>query len=693
MRSVPLPEPDGSFNVTRQCLPGEVEVLHPSTLIVHYIVQFDVLDTQGQLVASRTKQKQLRLMFQSLDESTDVDSLADCLIASYDVLIDMRKSQLTSSLNTLRGHSARPTSTTHPEPSRRIATPRAESAPVFSRLQPNGEVDDLLHDAPQRIHWGSERDCLETLTRLSELSRLNRNLALIVQHEPLMNTLVNCLKTFAVSSLPACIRIASIFERMSYFPHFIEVLQRFKIGAMTLSLLHAQVALKNVADQNLGKEKLAAYLKSQNHLLSLVVSMLFNLSENPSAMRKMVNKDIVTALVAVLERRNAELLILSLRFLRKITMVPVNWSAVPYDQICDVLAAQIAKWGQADAQNGRHKRMIAVREAIELLYAFSFHPEATDCIRESGAIVEAAKLSGADELNCPLIKLLFRCAGDSEEVFRNEELINMLILATTKEWQERILALMILSKFSLDRIISMQIARSPLFTTERLRQMFVDATTVQSEANQILLQPIRNVADNQPDLIRGFDEDIIAACARNSDRRDTLTNILAIANRAKMNSERAQFFANQKPFPALIVSILSGAETPPQLLLECIMVVAALVVYSAAAQVFQKLGVVDALAAVFSQYSGELDIQAQCMFAFYRAVCHSETRAKLLGRPAVIKAILKHSASKNAVLNAIAHSVIDAIVTFDPKSARALRAPRFDTFNQEWIQAIEALAG
>jgi hypothetical protein len=74
--------------------------------------------------------------------------------------------------------------------------------------------------------------------------------------------------------------------------------------------------------------------------------------------------------------------------------------------------------------------------------------------------------------------------------------------------------------------------------------MFVDATTVHSEGNRILLQLIQNVADSQPDLIRGFDQDIVTACARNSDRHDALTNIFAIANRARMSSDRAKFFAD-----------------------------------------------------------------------------------------------------------------------------------------------------
>jgi hypothetical protein len=252
-------------------------------------------------------------------------------------------------------------------------------------------------------------------TVISFLSSLHYDTtqALVAQHETLMNALVNSLKTFAASSLPACIRIASIFERMSYFWYFADVLQRFKIGAMTLSLLPAQVALKNVADRNLGKEKPAAYLKNRTCSCGSSCRWIAlqplrepqHDAEDGQGHRHSFGRSPRAAQSRAPHHQS--------RFLCKIAMVPVNWSAVPYDQI-GVFAAQITKWRQANAQNGRHKRITAVRQAIELLCAFSFHPEATDCIRQSGAIVEAAQLSEVGELHSPLIKLISNARATRE---------------------------------------------------------------------------------------------------------------------------------------------------------------------------------------------------------------------------------------------------------------------------------------
>jgi hypothetical protein len=118
------------------------------------------------------------------------------------------------------------------------------------------------------------------------------------------------------------------------------------------------------------------------------------------------------------------------------------------------------------------------------------------------------------------------------------------------------------------------------------------------------------------------------------------------------------------------------------------MLVSSIVLYSTPAQVLGKQGIVDVLVRLFMTSGDDLDMQTQCLFAFYRISCHGKTRAALLAHPEVMEAVLRHSTSKNAILNGMANAVLDAIVTFDRQSAENLRLPRFDAFNQEWLLAI-----
>ena len=694
------------YSITRQVIPGEIEVnRQSSSLVIHYQIQVDVLDQQYTPVASRAKQKQITVTFKGISASSDVEEIAENLVGQYEMIPESYKPYLVKKLNELKGQDQRPFSSSVRSPSvddklsrqsqqmpSANVKSRSESAPALANNMSREQVDDLLHDALQKIHWGNEKECLTTLSQLVEISQYDRNLTLIIQHEPLMNTLINGLKKFAATSLAACIKIITIFEKMSYFQNFTESLSRFKIGSMTLGLLHAQVVLSNVADQHLEKEKYSMYLKSQNQLLKLATSLLFNLSENPSAMRKMVNKDIVSVLMALLERKNADLLVLALRFLRRISSVPVIWSDIPFDQICPAIVHNVFRWGQLTPET-RSKHVAVLREGIELLYTFSFHPETVETFKSSGVFDGIAKLVSIQELRPQLIRMFYKCsvAEGSDEAFRNKELLNMLIASSTTDSDERIIALVVLMKLSLDKECAMTISSSHVFTPENLKNMFVQATSSKQGEGRILLKLIRNVADNQPNLVSGFDQEIVNACEANKTNYDMLCDIISVAGRAKINSERAKFFTNQENFVQILISVLQNKKVQPQLHLECIMLVSSFVLYSAPAQVLGKFKIVDLIVSIFMAHPNEIDLQTQCLFTFYRFVCHTESRSALISHPEIVDIIIQHSASKNAILNSIANAVLDALVTFDKTYAQKIKIPRFDAFNQEWLTAIKTV--
>ena len=686
-----------AFNVTRQVVPCDFEVIHDrSAIIFHYRIQVDVLDANMQPVGSRAKHSQVQITLRGADAIQDASAVADAICTRYGIP-DSKRPQLLLAINELRGKPASTRSVT-PNVDKESARQVTRTAPATSARNDNSgmsreQVEDLLRDALEKIHWGQEKECYETLQTLAEIAELDRNLVLIIQHDPLMNTLINGLKKFAASSLAACTKILVIFERMSYFQHFMERLAKFKIGSMCLSLLHAQVALANVAVQNFDKEKLSAYMKLQNQLLKLDVSMLFNLSENPSTMRKMVNKDIIGALIPLLERRNSDLLCLILKFLRKIAMVPVNWSDVPYETILPSVIKNVFRWSQMPHDgDGRSKHVAVLKEGVELLYTFACHAETMEEFKNANAFEEVTKLAEIPELRGPLMRVYYKCATSGAPVgaFGKSSLLDMLIASATSDCEERMIALVILMNLSTDRECASRIAKSSVFTSTNLKNIFVQATATEKEENGVLLKMIRNVADNQPELIKGFDEEIVKACAQNRNNEECLCDVFAVANRAKMNSDRAKFFAGKDAFIAQIIEILKDTTALSQLHLEVVMFVSAIVLYSVPAQVLEKNRIVDHIVQLFLLHKNEPDIQAQCLFTFYRFICHTNTRNSLIAHSEIVDAVIQHSAARNAVLNQIGNAVLDALVTFEKSYAEKIKAPRFNAFNQDWLQSMAA---
>jgi hypothetical protein len=690
---------DNCFNMTRNVTRGDFEPdPQRSALTVHYTVQVDVLDAQYNLVASRTKPKQIQITFTGLTGSSDIEEVADSLVGQSELLPLHRRAALVKVLSNLRTEMGRtrpqvsmlsdpaPKAPKCVKPDRPVI--RTDSAPQLAVTLSKAEVDNLLHDALQRIHWGDDTSCLKTLQQLVEISQYDRNLSLIIQHGPLMNTLVNKLKTFASTNLPACICIVSIFEKMSYFSNYQDNIARLKIGAMSLSLLHAQVRLASVASRNLNPQAKVAYFQTQNHLLRLIVSLLANLSESPSAMRKMVHKDIISALTNALDRTSPELVTIALIFLRRIANLPVNWPDVTYDTITNAIATKILLW-RTDELQSRAQVTKALVEAIELLYSFSFHQETLEDFKKLDVFAKLANFTRIPELRSPMIKFFYRCSTmeNLDEFFPNPEILNMLIAATTSACEERVISLIVLSKLSLDKECAKAIANSSSFTAENMKAMFSQATRRQSQENQILLKMIRNIADTQPNLIDSFDQEIVLAALRNAQNMEALVDIFAIASRAKMNSTRAKFFSGNHDFVGLIVQILSNQRALPQLHLEIVMFISGIALYSEAAKALGTR-IVDCIVDAFMLHQDDLDIQTQCLFAFCRFICHTDSRAALTKRQGIIQAVIKHSASRNSTLNGTANAALEALGTFDKEWKTKIRQPRYQAFNQEWIRSM-----
>jgi hypothetical protein len=94
------------------------------------------------------------------------------------------------------------------------------------------------------------------------------------------------------------------------------------------------------------------------------------------------------------------------------------------------------------------------------------------------------------------------------------------------------------------------------------------------------------------------------------------------------------------------------------------MFVAAAVLYSKAAKTLGAR-VVGCVVDGFLGNLDDLDIQTQVMFAFYRFIRHTESRAALLANRGIIDAVIRHSASRNAVLSEMAIAVLEALLSFD----------------------------
>lgn len=682
---------DQRFSISKSVAPGRFEVIpEDCTIVVHYQILVEVYDGNFNTVAKRSRDKDIKIIFTGMERNSDLQEVVDSLIGQSALLTDDKRGELMEALIQLQqqcdlGYTTRKEKPdTSNKKQKKSTSIRTEAAPQLAIVLSKQELDTMLHESLQRIHWGSEAECIQILSELAEVAQYDRNLTFMIQCEPLMNSLCNSLKKYSSSSLPACQRVLQIFEKMSYFRNFHERLASFSIGLMSLQLVIAQVHLASVVSKQMSKQDYQTYTNTQNGVLRYAVSLLYNLSDAAKSMRKMVEKGLVNGLISLLRRTDQQLVINCLRFIRKIASISTNWGDIPYYEIIPVITESLLKNVPSSSDKAG---CTIIQESCDLLFLFGQYPETISSFKEYKVFESLCNFTEIPSVVESLLNLFYQISqqNNSNELFKQGKILNMLIRSASTPSPSRTVSLIILMKLTQDPQVNEQISKSTIFSAQNVKSMFVQATTSASDEAPMILKLIRNVADGHPQLINGFDDAIIAACERNRRNMDSLCDIIAVLNRIQMDSTRSKTFTSNSSFLSLLSTLLKDPRSPSQLLLEIVMFISSVALFSSPAKEIQKNNMVDGVVNVFRLNPNDLDVQTQCMFAFYRFIIHGETRKSLLECDDVIDTVISHFSSKNQVVSEMAGHVLDALVTFSKEHVDIIRLPRFVAYNNEWL--------
>lgn len=123
------------------------------------------------------------------------------------------------------------------------------------------------------------------------------------------------------------------------------------------------------------KSEFQNYLKIQNKLLRFAVSLLFNLSINSNVLGKMIEKGVLVPLINLLKRKDPELLLCCLRFIRQISSSKVHWGLVLFDEIIPNVVKFVFRWIPNPKEPEKSKLIQFLTEGLELLFTLAIHPE------------------------------------------------------------------------------------------------------------------------------------------------------------------------------------------------------------------------------------------------------------------------------------------------------------------------------
>eukprot|EP01137_Pigoraptor_chileana_P023968 Opistho-2@91153 len=312
---------------------GHIDV-HPvkQAIVVHYEVEATILADSGEAILGDKKQCQKLIRVKALSPQTNIPQLAEEIIGKCELIHPSKAPEVEQLLHYLL---------------QRQSSMPAEKEEATMNLQPNypGEekpsekanindldvyIEYLYEDMPEKIRGTS---------LVLQLTRLPDNLEEVVANETLIGALARVLKEDGKKNIELVTNIIYIFFCVSTFSVFHPIIAQHQIGSMTMRIIDNEVirhttwltALEKLkagvketsTDKSLAKDfeseskRFRSMCRKQEQLLFVAFHLLLNLAEDVTVEVKMCNKGIIQLLVAVLDRGNLELRMLSVTFLKK----------------------------------------------------------------------------------------------------------------------------------------------------------------------------------------------------------------------------------------------------------------------------------------------------------------------------------------------------------------------------------------
>ena len=369
----------------RKVKAGRLDV-HPTekALVVNYELEATILGELGDPMLGDRKECQKIIRLKSLNEHTDITALAKEVINKCKLIHPSKVPEVEQLLyylqnrkehrNTNGGGSSTTASgnnvdSGNDDPEHAL---RVQSASLH-RYSPVPNSDD--GDKQEMANINYLEDYIELLyeevaskvkgsNSILQLARNPDNLEELSQNETLLGALSRVLREDWKVSIDLSTNIIYVFFCFSTFSQFHPIIAHYKVGSLVMDIVEYEISryrqfrsdeLKRKSkaeaaginesgnptddvDGNGGgnengsqtsvssknERRFNAFVNKQEQALRVSIYLLLNLAEKGDVEEKMKRKGIVKSLVSLLERKNTELLILVISFLKKLSCFASN---------------------------------------------------------------------------------------------------------------------------------------------------------------------------------------------------------------------------------------------------------------------------------------------------------------------------------------------------------------------------------
>lgn len=467
--------------------------------------------------------------------------------------------------------------------------------------------------------------------------------------------------------------------------------------------LRAPEYLEVVERMRLAREKDARkerkLLKKQDRVLFAGFYILLNIAEDFTMERKMVKKDLIQFLIEMLSRRSADLLILAVTFLKKLSIFAENKTIMQECNIVSKLSAFLPCSSQA-----------LVTAALRLEFNLSFDPILREKMIENGHLPKMVMLLKTGAFRARTLKVLYhlsvddRCKSMLTYTDGIQLLMGLLInfpqpmltkdlagLAINVSWNARNAEQMI-ANHGLNHLMDrMDNSRDPLLM-KVIRNLSQWSFNVQQEMEN-------------PEMeyrFRGlWSAHVKTLCqmALEAPNHDYLIEVLGtLANLTSLDLPGGWYkVLKDYHIFQLISKLLAPGAAEPDLLLEVVMLFSAAAAEAKPCDMICSGIVLKQLHNLWTDKGpNDVELLLQLMHCFYRLMLNESTQNAALYSTGVISDSIECLGHKNLAINQMAESIAQVVLELDRDPLTGalgllgvqIRNKRFQSYNEVWLDAV-----
>ncbi|OWZ19116.1 Kinesin [Phytophthora megakarya] len=581
---------------------------------------------------------------------------------------------------------------------------------------------DELDAYMEKLYDDDVESKLDGAKMILQLAEFAGNIEALVQNESLMSLLSRVLNDDYKKNYDFSLCMTRIFWCFSNFLQLHPILANYRIGAITLKIIEFELKRHQLrleeekmleaaanetptgdADDILAKldrekKRNKKRMKKQDQLLYVCFSMLLNLAEDIHTERKMVKRKIVLFLIKLLDRVAPDLVILTITFLKKLSIFEENKEAMVELTVVEKLVRYL---------NCNHDKTI--QTALKLLFNLSFDPALREVLVRNSLIPKLVDLLKKPPFRALSLRILYHLSIDDrcKSMFTYTEAIP-IVMQLVINFPQNIVAKELAA---LAVNLSHNARNAELMCQNRGLEAL--ATRVFRTRDPLLMKVIRNIAlwsyTLQEDLVsdkaykyRGmwapFVVPFIELCI-NADNHDFSIEVLATLANLTPNDLPSKTSWDRLVTDHSLIPLISKLLVPgfsqDDMILEVVLFVSTLALEPRCVPLLSSSRIVRTLLSLFQEKQHDNELTLQLLYAFYRLLRHTDTFEEILFGVGFVPDLLLAADAPNIEVRRMCDVLMDLILDYDLSDAgtigdfgHLIRQRRFEIHNAEYLEMI-----